>query len=186
MRAVVTLLLCATLAACAAWPPDDTARMPNTALGGPEINQDEAIALSAWALRDPANTRGDPARAARAIAAEDWLAGQTMLTEDFGPYAPMGEPSWNLFRLQVRAAVGVAPGTPSQVVVDKMLAASKALAAGDRTAAAAQFQPPAFTLGPQGTLAALGNLPAFPDLEWAFTSLRRNESRGFGRCSGKC
>jgi hypothetical protein len=185
MRWTTLAVLCAagiTISACV--PGPQTAQMPNNQYGGPDINQNEAIALPAWALSDPANTHGNPALAARAVAAEDWLAGQDMLTNDFGSYAPVAQVSWGELRRQVRAAVGVAPGTPSQVVVDRMLAAERALKAGDSKAAAAQFQPPAFTLGPQGTLAALANLPAFPSLTWAFAELNRNENREMGRCMG--
>ncbi len=189
MRISTTALLCAAavgLAACGTISRDGTASMPVNRDGGPMLNQNNAIALAGWALQDPALTHGNPERAARAIAAEDWLAGQSMLTPDFGAYSPLGEVSWSQLREQVRAAVGVAHDTPSQIVVDRMLAAANALQAGDAKTAGAQFQPPAFTLGPDGTLAALGNLPQFPGFSWAFADLRHNEDRTFGGCAGKC
>jgi hypothetical protein len=178
------VLFCAAVCGCGILPPNDTATMPLNQWGGPMMNQNDAIGLSSWALKDPANTRGDPERAARAIAAEDWLAGQDMLTPDFGDYQPVAEVSWGEFRRQVRAAIGVAPGTPSQVVVDHLLAAADALHAGNTAAAQAQLQPPAFTLGPQGTLAALSNLPRFSGRDWAYAELDRNENRSTRPCMG--
>jgi len=172
------LLLAGALAACSAFPQNDTARMPQNSVGSPAMTQNEAIALPGWALRDPANTAGNPEVAARSIAALDWLAGQDSLTPDFGSYAPVAEWSWASLRREVRAAVGIAPGTPSQTVVERMFAAADDLKAGNRAAAAAQFQPPAFTLGPEGTIAALEHLPRFKYVTVSFTQLRMNENRG--------
>lgn len=177
-----TLVLLAALAGCGVIKPNDTAQMPNNPQGGPEMNQNEAIATAAWVLENPEVSRGNPARGARAVAAEDWLAGQWRLTEDFGPYAPLNEVSWNRLRREVRAAIGVAPNTPSQVIVDHLIAASHALQAGDTAAAEAQLQSPVFTFGPQRTLAVLGNLPHFPGTQTAFYELNRNENRSTGNC----
>jgi hypothetical protein len=153
--------------------PVDTATMPLNASGGPELSQGQAIGLVGWALADPANTTGNPALAARAIAAEDWLSGQTILYGSYGSYAPSGELSWAEFRQQARAAIGVAPNAPSQQVVNRLLAASDALAAGQTAAAKAQLATPIFTLGPEATLAALSHLPPLPGKEWAFAELNR-------------
>lgn len=180
MRPIRVLLTCAAVAACGVLPPNDTARMPNNRFGGPALNQNEAIAVSSYALHDPQNTRGNPALAARAIAAEDWLAGQDLLTPDFGNYQPVVQVSWGELRREVRRSIGIAPGTPSQVVVDRLIAAADALQDGDRDAAEAQLQPPAFSLGPQGTLAALSNLPRYQNWAWAYYELNRNENRSTG------
>jgi hypothetical protein len=187
-RAVPALLFCAALAACGLIPPDDTAHMPNNRFGGPAMSQNEAIGLSSYVLKDPTAVRGDPATAARAIAAEDWLAGQSRLTPDFAAYAPVNQGTWYVLRQQVRAAIGISPGTPSQVVVEHLLAASDALKAGDHAGAAAQLQPPAFSLGPDGTLAALGNLPQFPGWGDAYYELDHAENGVNGNCGfhGAC
>jgi hypothetical protein len=145
------------MAGCSHGAPDPagTAEMPLNPQGGPELSQDQAIALASWALKSPANTAGDPARAARAIAAEDWLAGQTTLYGNFQAYAPSGQPVWVALRGQARAAIGVAPHAPSQEVVNRLMATAEALSAGK-------------------TLRALTNLPALPGRESAFTELARN------------
>jgi hypothetical protein len=183
MKLRITAATCAlTLAACAqgGLTPTDTATMPLNASGGPELTQGEAIGLSSWALNDPASTAGNPERAARAIAAEDWLAGQTTLYGNFGSYAPIGEISWAQFRQQARAAIGVAPNAPSQEVVNRLLAAADRLAAGETDAAKAELAAPVFSLGPDATLRALTNLPRLPASEWAFVELSRNLDRSGG------
>jgi hypothetical protein len=186
MKTSISILLAAALlAGCAGMGSlqTDTAVMPENKFGGPVMNQNDAIAEASWALKDPATTRGNPELAARAIAAEDWLAGQTQLTPDFGDYAPVNEAYWGEFRQQVRASVGIAPGAPSQTVVDALLATADALKSGAPNPGAA-LQPPSFTLGPDGTLKALANLPPFPARERAFVELGRHENRPTGNCFG--
>lgn len=172
-----TVLLCAALAGCGVLPPDDTARMPTAPDGGPEMTQNDAIAISSWVLMNPGVAQGRPELAARAVAAEDWLAGQFRLTPDFAEYHPVTEVSWGALRREVRAAIGVAPQAKSQDVIGKLFTAARALHAGDRAAALALLQPPNFSLGPEGTLHALANLPKFRNAEWAYDELNRNENR---------
>jgi hypothetical protein len=185
----IGLLAAVLLAGCTgpeAWRAD-TAQMPLNAEGGPAMNQTQAIELASSALQDPASTRGNPGRAARAIAAEDWLAGQDMLTGNLGTYAPVDAVPWGLLRGEARAAIGVRPDARSQVVVEHLLAAADALEAGRTDAATAKLTDPAFTLGPQGTLAALASLPMLPDSGWAFTQLGRNADRSVGTgCPSGC
>jgi hypothetical protein len=182
----IALLATALLAGCSSqdvWRTD-TAQMPLNADGGPKLNESEAIALARWALKDPANTAGNSERAARAIAAEDWLAGQDMLTNQFGNYAPVNEVTWSVFRREVRASIGVLPEAPSQVLIEHLFAAADALKAGQTEAAATQLANPIFTLGPHQTLAALANLPPLSDGEWAFAGLARNDDRSTGTPKG--
>ncbi len=160
-RIISMAFLCAALSACGSYNPPDTARMPMTPQGALVINESDAIDLVEYQLGRPDSTHGNLELAARAVAAEDWLAGQTGLNGDYGNYAPAVRVPWVQFRQEVRAAIGVAPGTPSQTVVDRLLIAAAALKRGDRPTAVAQLQPPAFTLGGEATLAALDRLPAF-------------------------
>jgi hypothetical protein len=167
------------LAACAQVPTPETAEMPPNQYGGPLLNENQAIALAAWALRDPANTHGKPEVAARAIAAEDWLAGQWQLYGGFSGWAPLYDPYWVPFRQEVRASIGVPPNAPSQAMVNALFATAAALEA-KQPDAGKELQPPVFTLGPQGTLQALANLPPYPGLLTAFAALRANQGRQFG------
>jgi hypothetical protein len=182
MKTIIATLLAASLLAGCAALRTNTASMPPNQYGGPAINQTEAIGLASYALKDPANTAGNPALAARAIAAEDWLAGQNRLTGEFGTYGPVNEEPWSVFRQQVRDAIGVAPDAPSQDLVDRMLATSAALRGGDTAAAERQLSDPIFTKGPQATLAALSNLPPFSGRDYAFRDLNRNDNLNTGHC----
>jgi hypothetical protein len=169
------------LAGCAqAFAPTDTATMPLNAAGGQALTQDQAVGLASWALKDPANTAGKPAIAARALAAEDWLAGQNQLYGNFGSYAPVAEVSWGALRQQARAAIGVATTAPSQQVVDRLLATADALEAGRIDTAKTELSAPIFSLGPDATLQALTNLPKLPGRDWAFAELSRNQDRSNG------
>jgi len=181
-RKALIVLVSLALAGCGSnlFQPTNTATMPLNAYGGPVLNQNQAIALSSFALKDPANTAGNPERAARAIAAEDWLAGQTILYGNYNGWAPYGQVSWSLFREQVRAAIGVAPDAPSQELVNRLLAAADDLKAGKTDAAKAQLTSPIFTRGPDATLAALTNLPPLSYRDWAFADLNRNTNRSNG------
>jgi hypothetical protein len=161
-----------------------TASMPLNSGGGPFLSQDQAIALASWALKDPSNTAGNPSRAARAIAAEDWLSGQTMLYGTYDGYAPYGTLAWSQFRDEARTAIGVPLTAPSQEVVDRLTAASIALKDGKTDAAKAQLSAPIFTLGPDRTLAVLTNLPKLTGRDWAFAELNRNTDRTMGGNTG--
>lgn len=167
------LLLCAALAACGPSIPPDKARMPFVG-GQPEIVERDAIALVEYNLADPQTLRGDPERAARAAASADWLAGQDWLSGDYGDYKPAYRPLWWEMRRNLRAILGVAPGTPSQLVVDRLLAAARALRSQDRAAAQAALEPPPFTLGGERTLAILADMPRVPALDAAAAELDRH------------
>lgn len=64
-------------------------------------------------------------------------------------------------RQEARAALGIAPEAPPQSVVDALFATSRALGAGDHTAAQRLLAPPAVPNGPQ-TLQRLSSLPPLP------------------------
>lgn len=178
------IALCGSVIGCGLIQPNNTAEMPNNREGGPEFNEGQAIAYSSYALMTPAYTHGNPARGARTVATEDWLAGQTTLTNSFGSYAPGNEWDWAQLRTEVRAAIGVSPQASSQELVDRMLATYKALKAGDKAAAMTQLSSPIFTLGPDRTLAMLSNLPKFQYVEQSYAELRANEDREYGGGSG--
>ncbi|HTW28640.1 MAG TPA: hypothetical protein VME92_16055 [Acetobacteraceae bacterium] len=174
----LALLASLTLAGCGVSSGYNTAQMPYLASGAPAMTQNDAIAVSAWVLKNPGVAHGDPALAARAIAAEDWLAGQVFLTGNFDTYAPARIVYWQLLRNEVRSYLGIPTDAPSQLVVERLLSASAALSQHDESAAASDLQPPAFGLGPTRTIAALSNLPVFSQADRAFADLTRNGNRG--------
>ena len=150
----------AVLAGCGAiTPPPDTARLPPNAFGTYADGDIGAINVSAWAFASPARTRNDPADAARAIAAVDYLAGELSTSPRWDFMSPLTKMQMLQARTEVRAAVGIASSAPSQNVVDQLLYASDAFTAGNAQGAMAALTPPAFTLPPQETVTRLANLP---------------------------
>jgi hypothetical protein len=136
--------------------PVDTAVMPPaTGLSSPT----NAVQYANWAFSSPARTQNDPVSAARSVAALDYAAG-----------AVNTDPGWSFVssvitsqmldaRLAVRRVLGIPPDTPSQAVVNSMIAVSSDLAQGNRAAALQTLNAPIFTLGPEKTLALLTNMP---------------------------
>jgi hypothetical protein len=83
-------------------------------------------------------------------------------------------------REEVRSVLGIAPGTRSQEVVDRLVAAASALQSGNRAAAESALDSPRFTLGPQRTLALLDNLPPLPE---ANVAAQRTNAQIMTNCS---
>ena len=137
MRSLISLpLLALCLVACATLPA--TARTPFLPAGvyGTYLDNDVgAINQSAWAFASPANTRGNPIDAARAVIALEYLPGE--LTEN---------PRWIKMRTgvdlhlgrardQLRQILGIRPDAPPQLVVNTLLALNLDLQMGDEPAA---------------------------------------------------
>ena len=150
------------LAGCGSFQPTvpDTARMSAAQFGTGGLDPDVAATQFAqWAFADSGRTYGRPTEGARAVAAMDYIAGQLYTSPRWANISPLTKEQLLQGREEVRQALAVRPGTPSQVVVDHMTAAGNALAAGNRAGALAQLADPAFTAGPQPTLDRLTNLP---------------------------
>jgi hypothetical protein len=139
-------------------PPERAARVPPFAFGylvDPDIG---AINLAQWAFANPARTRGDPADAARAVAAVDYLADE------------LNYPRWDHMsvltkmemiqaRAEVRQAMGIAPNAPSQLVVNSMIRAASAWTDDDHAAALTALNSPIYAQPPNQTAARLANMP---------------------------
>lgn len=156
---IVVIALCALLAACtAATPPPDTAQLPFAAFGTMDNDVGAANVASA-AFASPARTANDPVDGARACAAIDYLAGELSSNPRWLDLSPFTKQEMLQARVDVRAALGVAPGAPSQMVVGALLQFASAWQAGNQQAALPFLGPPAFLHGPQQTLQILANLP---------------------------
>ena len=157
----------------------NTASMPLNPSGGPELNQGQAISLAGWALANPANTAGKPGVAARALAAEDWLAGQTMLYGNFGSYAPGGELSWSTLRQGARrdrrCPERAVAGRGEPVAGGLRCARSRQRGRGQGAAGEPGVHPWA---GPDA--GGVEQPPPLPGWGWAFAELNRNEDRSYG------
>jgi hypothetical protein len=163
------------LASCS--PPVDTAVMPPVS---GLMDPTNAIQYANWAVSSPARTRNDPASAARAVAALDYAAG-AINTSPTLQFVPLVIDSQMLdARVAVRRVLGIPPTTPSQAVVNGMVAASLALGSGDPTQALAALDTPIFTLGPEQTLAVLTNMPLVRQANIATSQAERAINRPNG------
>ncbi|HVY17918.1 MAG TPA: hypothetical protein VHB27_22055 [Rhodopila sp.] len=169
MRAArLALLLFLPLAACATLPGTaSTPYLPASVFGIYEDNDIGAINYAAWAFASPANTRGNPLAAMRAVIALEYLPGE--LTESPRWIGMDGSIKLRLAqaRDEVRQILGIQPNVPPQVVVNALLWASNALQAGDQPAALHALAAPGFTLPPPVMLERLSNLPYVQDANLA-------------------
>lgn len=134
----------------------DVAVMP-TGPNGVQIMSDQgAISLASYSLSEPSRTRGDVRQGALAMAAVDYLAGRIDSAPQWIGLPGITKEQMIQGRNQVRMVLGVAPGTPSQAVVNGLIAVS---VAPDAAAARAALPASVFTQGPTATLALLANLP---------------------------
>lgn len=161
-----------TVAACASQTLPDTATMPNGALN---TNGDIDLRSLDVARYDFAHAiKGDPARAADAIAALDYMGGKLNTS-----------PRWvimpSLYRAQMlqsreimRQFVGISPTAPSQAVVDTMLALAQAYRTQDQVEVQRLLGTPIFTIPPAEVAERLSNVPLMPVVNAATTGADAN------------
>jgi hypothetical protein len=161
MRVITPLLiLTACLAACATLPGTQrTPFLPAGVYGIYEDNDIGAINQSAWAFASPANTRDNPAEAARAVVALEFLSGELKenprwIGMDAAVKLRMGRA-----RDELRRVLGIRPDAPPQLVVNTLLALGLDLQTGNQPAAMQVLASPIFTQPPERTLQLLSNLP---------------------------
>ena len=138
----------------------DTAQAAPGAFGTGALDPDvTAMNLAQWAFADSSRTYGRPVEAARAAAAMDYVAGEFYTSPRWSNISALTKEQLLQGRAEVRQALGVAPGTSSQAVVDRLTTAANALASGDQAAAVQQLGQPAFTGTGEQVLARLSNMP---------------------------
>jgi hypothetical protein len=177
------ILLFLPLAACATLPGTPaTPYLPAGVFGVYQDNDVGAINYAAWAFASPANTRGNPVAAMRAVIALEYLPGE--LRENPRWIGMDGSIKMRMAqaRGEVRQILGIPPDAPAQLVVNASLWASSALMAGDRDGALHALSAPWFTLGPEQTLARLSNLPYVQE---ANLSTSRAEAESFPSGGGR-
>ncbi len=158
-RHVAALLLAGCIAACSPVPPPpDTAQLP-PGVFGPQDQDIPAAQYAQNAFSDAARTYGDPAAGAEAVLALDYLAGEVNTNPRWSSVSVATKAELLQARQDTRAAAGIAPNAPSQLVVNSLLAARNDLTAGNPDAAAAALNNPAFPGGGQAAVKALANLP---------------------------
>ena len=165
------------LSACVAPVVPDTARLAPGQLvsyGDPDVT---AMNLAQYAFADPSRTYGRPIDAARAAASMEYVAGEFYTSPRWANVSAITKEQLLQGRAEVRAALGVAPGTSSQAVVDRLIAAANAMQAQDRAAAIALLGAPVFTAPGEVVLARLS---AMPYLQMANVSTMRAAGQLFG------
>jgi hypothetical protein len=159
-NAVGFVILAAALAGCAGLPAtQDTAYLPADVFGIYEDNDVGAINLAAWAFASPANTRGNPLDAARAVIALEYLPGELVENPRWVGMDGLVKQRMVDARYEVRRVLGIRPDAPPQLVVNAMLALSTDLQLGNWAAANQVLGSAPFTLPPEQTLRILSNLP---------------------------
>ena len=162
LRKLLLVATCLLPVACAGGPQPfvpDTARMPAGALGSGLDPDVTAVNLAYWAFASSGRTRGRPIEGARAAASMDYIAGELYTSPRWAHIDAITKEQLLQGRQEVRAALGVVPGTPSQAVVDRLTTAANALAGGNQAFAVAQLGAPVFQEPGEQVLQRLGNLP---------------------------
>jgi hypothetical protein len=153
---VLTLVLggCATLPATR-----DTPYLPPGVFGVYQDNDTGAINTAAWDFASAANTRGNPAEAARAIIALEYLPGELVENPRWVGMDSLVKRRLDIARSDVRAVLGIRPDAPPQLVVNAMLALFVDLQVGNQPGVAQVLASGLFILPPAQTLQVLSNLP---------------------------
>jgi len=161
-RHILAVAIVLTVAACASETLPDTATMPYGALN---TNGDIDIRSLDVAAYDFAHRiKGDPAQAAEAIAALDYMGGKLNTS-----------PRWtimpSLYRAQMlqareimRQFVGISPNAPAQGVVNTMLALAQAYRAQDQNEVQRLLASPIFDVPPAEVEARLNDVPVIPEV----------------------
>lgn len=150
-------------AACATiTPPPDTPVVPPGALGTNGDVDQAAASFAGWAFADPSHTAGRPVEAARAVIALEDRSGELSSNPRYAFASPLDQMRMLQARQEVRQTLGIAPGAPSQAVVDAMIRVENAGMSGDVGMARQALTGPLFTLGPDATLQRLIYLPPLP------------------------
>jgi hypothetical protein len=158
--AAAVLALSLPLLACGGPVPPHAALPPDAVVGAGDPTR-AAIVSTAYAFNTPASIARRPAEAARAAAQVEHLATEIPYGPRWVEFSPNVGTHLMAARGELRSALGIAPDAPPQAVVDALYSASRALAAGDGTAAERVLPPPAFRDG-RATLARLAILPPLP------------------------
>lgn len=170
IRPLAALVVAAALASCGTLPlPPDSATLPPGVFG--PLEQDvPAVQYAAYAFADASRTYGNPVAGAQAVLAMDYIAGSLNTNPRWANIGATTQMQLLQARDAVRAAVGIAPNAPSQLVVNALNLARNGLASGDQAGAAAALDNPVFTKGGPGTVQALANLPYIREANVATTA----------------
>ena len=163
MKNIRQILIAATvagLAACAQVDPaPSTAIMPAGALGSNGDPDVRSLDIAAYSFGQVIR---NPAQAADAIAALDYMGGELNTSPRWIDMEPLTRAQMLQARETLRSYIGISQAAPSQDVVDTMLALSRAYQAGDPAAVQRLLADPIFTAPPAAVQAHLAYIPLMP------------------------
>lgn len=159
------------LGACA----QDVYRLPSTAvmpLGALQTNGDvdvRALNIAAYGFGHWQEMQGNPAMAAEAVAALDYMGGKLNTSPRWTSMPAIFRMNMLRSRDEVRGQLGIATDVPSQQVVDTMLGLADAYRAGNQAEISRLLASPIFAGPPQETARKLANLPYMASVNNAAT-----------------
>ncbi|MDJ0389472.1 hypothetical protein QMO56_15245 [Roseomonas sp. E05] len=145
------------LAGCAT--PVPPLRLPAAAVGQAQDPLEAALRGAAAAFASPGSLRGQPARAALAVAQLEFLAVEIPAGRSSREFGSLAAPGLQAARYEVRGTLGIPSDAPPQAVINALTAAA---AAPGAEAAAAQLPPALFPAGGAETWRRLATLPRLP------------------------
>ena len=162
LRPIVLALSVAGLAACAhVEAPPSTAVMPPGALGTNGNIDVRSLDIAAYSFGRA--MRNNPAEAADAIAALDYMGGQLNANPRYiAGMEPLTRAQMLQARETLRTFVGISQSAPSQSVVDTMLGLAQAYRAGNMPAVQQLLANPIFIVPPAVVQAHLNDIPVMP------------------------
>jgi hypothetical protein len=135
----------------------DTAVMPANVLGTNGDVDVRSLDVAATVFGGP--IRNNPAEAADAIAALDYMGGRLSTAPRWVSVDPLVQDELLQARVIMRRYAGISQSAPSQSVVDTMLALGAAYRADDRAEEQTLLRHPIFTSPPEVTSTRLANVP---------------------------
>jgi len=178
-RRALLLALGAALSGCAelATPRGPLAPPPGLLDGASDPGRAAITELDDDFRNGAARLRASPAAMARGAALLEWLAADLQSNPRWAPVAPELRQRVPAARDEVRGALGVLAGVAPLDASASLLLASRALAAGDRAAAARALPPQRFRHGGERALERLADPGPLPNSEIAFGLLAQEVAR---------
>ncbi|WP_431269792.1 hypothetical protein [Dankookia sp. P2] len=183
-KVFLPLAILLSVSACGPQPPQVSASLPPDAILGAGDPLRSAAANTSVVFGSPQQLAGRPAEAARAVAQMEYLAVQIPNNPRFPGVSPTVESQFVAARREWRGALGIPAEQPPQAVIESLYAASRALQAGQKDAAAAALPAHVFPQGGQTALLRLASLPRLPltnDAAVAASQTLQRSEAGRGR-----
>jgi len=154
----------------------DTAASPPPGFTGPGDPDVAALIEANTILGLGAPPPATPQIAARGLADLDYVAGAFNTHIRWYEENPAAQGQILIARREVRAAIGVSDSTPSQALIDGLVAVS---VAPDDAGMLKALENPIFTLGPQATLERLRHLPKLETTPYAIIHIDQFRNSAF-------